>query len=99
MIINNLERAAAKAEVGPEGGDLPGEGVRGLAAKLRRKLHKTPPRWQASSTFVFLVADNMQSFFSKLVYLSLLSCPSKSGCRQPGCGLSLPTASPFQDAV
>ena len=46
MIINNLERAAAKAEIGPEDGDLPGDGVRGLAAKLRRKLHKTPPRWQ-----------------------------------------------------
>lgn len=46
MLINSLESAAAKAKVGPEDGDMPGEGVRSLAAKLRRKLHKTPPRWQ-----------------------------------------------------
>lgn len=46
MIINNLESAAAKTDVGQESRDMPGEGVRRLAAKLRRKLHKTPPRWQ-----------------------------------------------------
>lgn len=46
MIINSLESAAAKAKAGPEDRDMPGEGVRHLAAKLRRKLHKTPPRWQ-----------------------------------------------------
>lgn len=46
MIINSLESTAAKAEVRPEGRDMPGEGVRRLAAKLRRKLHKTPPLWQ-----------------------------------------------------
>eukprot|EP00752_Nemacystus_decipiens_P004092 g3745.t1 len=48
IIINNLESAAAKATVGPEDRGLPGEGVHGLAAKLRRKLHKTPPRWQVN---------------------------------------------------
>lgn len=46
MIANSLESTAAKAKVGPEDGDMPAEGMRRLAEKLRRKLRKTPPRWQ-----------------------------------------------------
>lgn len=47
MIINTLESsAAAKSSVGGQDRDTPGEGMRQLAVKLRRKLDKTPPRWQ-----------------------------------------------------
>lgn len=47
LIINRLEEAAERA--GTDEGDMPGAGVRRLATKLRRKLDKTPPRWQVST--------------------------------------------------
>ncbi|CAM9296477.1 unnamed protein product, partial [Hapterophycus canaliculatus] len=50
MIINTLESSAqAKGSVGERDRDMPGEGMRQLAAKLRRKLDKTPPRWQVNT--------------------------------------------------
>lgn len=52
MILNTLESsAAAKSNVGREDRDMPGDGMRQLAAKLKRKLDKTPPRWQVSTRF------------------------------------------------
>ncbi|CAM9582266.1 unnamed protein product [Ectocarpus sp. 13 AM-2016] len=48
MIISTLESAAApKADARAAG--MPGEGMRRLAAKLRRKLNKMPPRWQVNA--------------------------------------------------
>lgn len=50
LVINRLEEAAERA--GTDEGDMPGAGVRRLATKLRRKLDKTPPRWQVSAGFL-----------------------------------------------
>ncbi|CAN0253255.1 unnamed protein product, partial [Ectocarpus fasciculatus] len=48
MIINTLESAAAP-KANARAGDMPGEGMRRLAAKLRRKLNMMPPRWQVNA--------------------------------------------------
>ena len=75
MVINSLESAAVKADVGADDGDLTGEGLRHLAAKLRRKLHKTPPRWQVvfplvktdeGLSAVFVVDKSSTFFFDNL---------------------------------
>ena len=47
LIVNGLEEAAAKVGTGDR--DLPAQGVRRLAAKLKQKMDKTPPLWQVRS--------------------------------------------------
>lgn len=44
LIVNGLEETAAKVRTGDR--DLPAQGVRRLATKLRQKMDKTPPLWQ-----------------------------------------------------
>ncbi|CAM9428909.1 unnamed protein product, partial [Laminaria digitata] len=47
LTVTGLEEAAAK--VGTGGRDMPAQGVRRLAAKLKQKMDKTPPRWQVNT--------------------------------------------------